>query len=104
MSSDWITVGALFVVVAVLYFLYCPWRPSSWEGFTMSHPADTPIDPECANATPMDLIKIYKNQTEKMANDLKSTGLPESVLSDPAQYPRIMSTLKKLKLIDSCQA
>lgn len=92
------------VVIVVALFMIYRYRSQLSEQFTVPHASEAEIDPECANAKPMDLVRLYKGQTERMANDLRSTGLDVATLSDPTKYPLILNTLKKMKLIASCSS
>jgi hypothetical protein len=91
----WLIIAGVLVIAWWMYNQ----QASKPEAFEIADFMSVPPDPAYEDATPLTLIQLYKGNNVKMATDLRSLGLPDAVLSEPKNYPRIVSALKRLNML-----
>ena len=93
----WIIIG--FLLLTFLYKQCGNGARDTYETFELENVLSLPPFPEYENATPMMLLTLYVNHHDKLVTDLRNLNLPEAFISDPKNYPVILSTLKRLNLL-----
>ena len=97
----------MLLVIIVFYLLMLVWEwkanRATIEQLTIDL-LSIPVDPECANGTPMDLVRLYKGNNDLLGQNLRASGIPASIISDHTKYPLIMTVLKRMGFLQTCAA
>lgn len=96
MFNTWVAILILLIIFVSIYFFV-----GKKEHLTNVEFNKVKVNPKCTDMAFVKLLRIFNNDSDKMADYLVDNGVPLDVMGDYTKYDQIISYLIKQGKIDS---